>query len=725
MISRREWTQHILLKSLCSPKREEVNNKIIADIKPEYFSSNLYRKSLRLVKQHYDDTGDFYTWSELIGLPELGTKNATKLKALELRRLKLKQTDDSLNLPSNEKQYTTFIKRTLHDAKHLKLIELQNELSEGLQVDDMTTESLEPLLDLVKATVQEIDTFKVNRGSLFEINDKNAKSKIKELYHNMKNNFIIPTGFTAFDNVNMGIPLDSLFVIAAKSGCGKSSMLLQYFINARKQGARCCLLPLEMSEEQMLIRLASNLLEIPANELLKGLKKYYKKIIKAIREFCAPLNNNDPGCIHFYMPEMGETLPDVLEKLQTYKYDIIGVDYLNLLTQTSTEKWESLYNDSAYAKRFASKNRTQVVLLAQLDDKTDDIRYSKGLKEHACVIADSFITTSTGFIRFEDIINVNDEKGFHKLAKPIEVITECNQITTVDTYYVNGKAPVFRITQDDGNYHICTENHKFKVLQDSQLYWKEVKTLKVGDCLIQNKYHKFNNSIQTITIGNEVIECNNNIAKMLGKILSNSTDIDYINPMLYNIPGISKNNHECYVPDQIMNSPEYIIRDFIKTVITFNVYTSNSPEMLRRLQLLLNRLDISCSVEGDKLYIDINDFVPNVRHIISIELVGYEMTYDLVVPVTHNYVLNGMVSHNSNMWTWNQQVQDIMENQRVDINQIKARNQNPVPFPLKTDLACSKFSDWIEDMGSSKPYKKKDKSLSKGFDSTGSDVPDD
>jgi hypothetical protein len=147
--------------------------------------------------------------------------------------------------------------------------------------------------------------------------------------------------------------------------------------------------------------------------------------------------------------------------------------------------------------------------------------------------------------------------------------------------------------------------------------------------------------------------------------------------------------------------------------------------MLRRLQLLLNRLDISCSVEGDKLYIDINDFVPNVRHIISIELVGYEMTYDLVVPVTHNYVLNGMVSHNSNMWTWNQQVQDIMENQRVDINQIKARNQNPVPFPLKTDLACSKFSDWIEDMGSSKPYKKKDKSLSKGFDSTGSDVPDD
>jgi len=624
VITQREWTQHILLKSLCSPSREKVNRLIIADIRPEYFSSNMYRKSLRLVKEHFEEDGVFYTWSEFLKSPKLGDSNSRKIKALEQRRKTLVKEDDSYQLPSTKEEYITFFKRVQHDAKHLKLVDLQNELSDKLEVE-MDEESLAPLLELVRDTISEIDQLKMNKGALFEVSKKTVKDKLKEFYKNLKNRFFVPTGFRDFDNINIGIPLDSLFVMAAPTGCGKSSMCLQYLINATKAGARCCLLPLEMSEEQMIIRLASNLLEIPANELVKDLKRYYKKIIRAVTDFV----ENSEGVLHFYIPDMEEDLPEVLTKLATNQYDIIAVDYINLLAQMSKEKWEALDKAGIYAKRYAGKHKTQILFLAQLDKNTGDTRYSKALMEHACIVPETKILTTKGYITLEEIIGYdnilaskNKSKGFYKFSDRypyIDVISIDNKIKRVNMYYNNGIADVYKVTLSNEMSIICTGNHKFYTPEDA---WKKLDNLDINDYIAIDVHHAFPN-------------------------------------------GYSK--------------------------------------------------------------------------IFNIDYLGKRPTFDLSVPDTHCYVANGILSHNSNMWSWNHTLQDIMENQKIDIQQPKARNQNPIPFSLRANLACSKFTDYIEDMDDNynkkKKYNNNNKSdesrrekvepLSKGFDAGGSDVPDD
>lgn len=424
----REWTQHILIKSLCSSSKVKVNTSIITKIRSEFFTTPLYKKSFRLIREHFDETGTFYTWSEFLKSPDLGISQERSLRAIEKRRKLLKQEDDSLELPETEEQYTSFLNRVIFDSKHLKLIELQNNLSDILN-KEITPEKLQEGLSLLSDTTKDIDNLRLNSGELFKINYSDSIAVMKNFYKQLKSDFFIPTGFHAFDSINLGIPLDSLFVIAAKSGCGKSSMALQYLINAKEQGARCCLLPLEMSKEQMISRLVSNKLQIPIHELNKNLNKYWKKFKLVIKDFCSPKFQNDDSCLHFYEPDVLETLEEALIKLIPYKYNIICVDYINLMAQSAKDKWESLVNDANYAKRYATKYKTQIVLLAQLDDKTEDIRYSRGLKEAASNMW--YWTESAQDIKEAHRVVINQPKSRNQDPTPFPLMADlsCSRFT--------------------------------------------------------------------------------------------------------------------------------------------------------------------------------------------------------------------------------------------------------------------------------------------------------
>lgn len=793
MITSREWTQHILLKSLCSANREAVNAQIIGDLRPEYFTSNLYRKSFRLVKEHYEDTGNFYTWTEFIKLPQLGESNSRKIKALELRRKTLCKTDESLLLPKTKQSYITFFERLQHDAKHVKLVELQNELSDKLDVE-MDSESLAPLLDLVRDTINEIDMLRINKGVLFEVSEQTVKDKLKEFYKNLKNRFFIPTGFKDFDDINIGIPLDSLFVMAAPTGCGKSSLLLQYLINAARHGARVCLLPLEMSEEQMLIRLASNLLEIPANELVKDLKKYYKRIIKCITKFLAETE----GVIHFYTPDIEETLPETLSKLSMNNYDIIAVDYINLMAQMKSEKWESLDVAGIYAKRFAGKNKTQIVFLAQLDKNTGDTRYSKALMEHACLTGDNLVNTPDGFVRIDDICNKR-KRGFYDIER--KVINMNNEEEVACKFYVNGIDRVYRMTLYDGRTIYCTKNHKFLVAGYNELQWKRLEDIKCSDFVMKSNYTSFNTKDIYLKNNSYIDKYTEDFAYVLAGILlrgyidknqmyiicnttmnpnyfltlksklisifgdnfveeSNSYG-SYLNctsskiiDFLYNLLNEKGNIN---LPVDLMNCKKEIVASFIRSAFEYSdYYIYGSNRVLRRLQLLLDKFRLDSFIQYKRLRVNnINEVIKVINgecspsnfivkpyissrlnqevearnmsfcKISGIQYVGEQQTFDLTVQDTHSYTTSGIICHNSNMWSWNHTLQDIMENQKIDIVQQKARNQNPIPFSLKANLACSRFENYIQDMDNNYQRKrKKAEPLSKGFDAGGSDVPD-
>lgn len=374
----REWTQHLIIRSLTSPQRKDINRKIISDISPEFFTSSAYKKAMKLIYEHYSETNSFLTWGELLLNPNLSEKTSTFLRGREIRRKKLRENDDSFVLPIDKEGYKSLIKRSQHDARLSKLFELQNELTTELK-ENLTPDQLEPLLTLCTDTVSNISNLKTKKGNHFEVTRDSVKNSLKEFYKQVKNNFFLPTGFTAFDSVNLGLPLDSFMLISGKSGTGKSALATQLSINFKRAGARVCFMPLEMSEEQMLLRFASNFLTIPVNELVRNLKIYYKDIVRSItRELV-----KGEGCFHFYTPDIDETYPDALTRVRDYQYDVTIADYIGLFNQMHPEQSKSLDMSTRFGKLHATKYRSLTIALCQLDDEADRIRYARAMKEHA------------------------------------------------------------------------------------------------------------------------------------------------------------------------------------------------------------------------------------------------------------------------------------------------------------------------------------------------------
>jgi replicative DNA helicase len=248
----------------------------------------------------------------------------------------------------------------------------------------MTTEEVENLIIHTRDSLARVESLALTKGKLFEVTGQNVRTRFKQFYKELKNRMFLPTGYKAFDDMNIGIPRDSLWVIAGKTGCGKSSLALDVLMNMKERGARVCLLPLEMSVEQMLIRMGANLIGVPANEIMRDFKRFYKPMVKAVDDFLHE-SPDDPSCFHFYVPEEGESLSQALKTCAVQNYDIIAVDYLGLMAPEDgeTEQWKSLDKAGRRAKRWATANKTCVCVLAQLDEKSDDIRYAKALKEHA------------------------------------------------------------------------------------------------------------------------------------------------------------------------------------------------------------------------------------------------------------------------------------------------------------------------------------------------------
>ncbi len=323
------------------------------------------------------------SWTEVISDSTLDESISNKLRAYEIKRLSVSKKDPSLELPITYENYSGLISDLKSNSSQIELINLQNILTEKLQTE-LTNDELESLVNTVTLTTEKISSRSFSKEKLFKVKADSVKKRLKDFYLKLKDGFFIPTGFSEFDNTNVGIPLDSYFLIAGKTGSGKSSLSIQLAINMKRSGARVCILPLEMSIEQNLLRIGSNLTKIPIVDIVKDLKIYYKPVVKALADFIH--NDDSPACIHFYEPDIDETLDKTLVILKPMDYDIIIIDYINLMAPMGGDNINqalSLNLASRYAKRYASIHKTIICMLAQLDDEADRVRYSRALAEDA------------------------------------------------------------------------------------------------------------------------------------------------------------------------------------------------------------------------------------------------------------------------------------------------------------------------------------------------------
>ena len=240
----------------------------------------------------------------------------------------------------------------------------------------------------------------------------------------------IPTGFADFDALSGGFQRSDLIILAARPAMGKTALALNFASHAAKSGFSVIVFSLEMSRNQLMMRLLSAEGRVDSSRLRKGelTEDELNRLHVGTRTIAGyPLGIDETG---------GITLMELRSRCRRWKkehgLDMVIIDYLQLMGATS-KRAESREREiaelSGGLKALAKELHVPVIALAQLNrgpdtrtdhrPKTSDLRESGSLEQDADMIL---------FVYRDEYYNKNSED-----AGKAEVIVGKNRHGSVDT----------------------------------------------------------------------------------------------------------------------------------------------------------------------------------------------------------------------------------------------------------------------------------------------------
>lgn len=200
---------------------------------------------------------------------------------------------------------------------------------------------------------------------------------------------LLPTGFRDYDNINGGLPEEGVFLLAATTSGGKSAVLLNILIQLYKNlNKSVCRVSLEMGDEQELSRLLSNISGVPLKKIKHNsmTMQERRRVNKAYKRF--KRHGKRKGCQFVSLsPTRGMSAQDVFRMTKPFGFPVVAIDYVGLLEGVDVDnQWQVLNAITREAKIYSRAAKCLVIILAQLDDVSDKLRYAKGMKEHVDVM---------------------------------------------------------------------------------------------------------------------------------------------------------------------------------------------------------------------------------------------------------------------------------------------------------------------------------------------------
>jgi replicative DNA helicase len=208
----------------------------------------------------------------------------------------------------------------------------------------------------------------------------------------------VPTGFADLDTMTRGLNPGNLVVIAGRPGMGKTSLALNIAEHvAIRENKAVGVFSLEMSQEELALRILSSEVDVPFGPLRSGhlSQKQWKKVIQTVKAVSkAPLFIDDsanPGLL------------EIASKARRLKAEVglhlIIVDYLQLMQETGRHENRNLEIASITRglKQLAKELNIPVIALSQLSRQPErrtrdhrpqlaDLRESGSIEQDADVV---------------------------------------------------------------------------------------------------------------------------------------------------------------------------------------------------------------------------------------------------------------------------------------------------------------------------------------------------
>ena len=165
-----------------------------------------------------------------------------------------------------------------------------------------------------------------------------------------------------------------------------SMLAVNLLVRQYRLGYNVCLVTYEMSERELLVRLLACISEVDLNKIITGKinPQERERIDSSWREFVliGALKGNSYSILN---PKGGSSsIAEIAFRVKSMKLDSLILDYINFLTTSGKEEaqWQALGNVAKASKVLAARLNCVVHLLAQINE-TYDLRYSKGIRDHA------------------------------------------------------------------------------------------------------------------------------------------------------------------------------------------------------------------------------------------------------------------------------------------------------------------------------------------------------
>jgi replicative DNA helicase len=297
-----------------------------------------------------------------------------------------------------------------------KLIWVSTEIaSEGYSSDA----EVEDYLDRAEKAIFEVTARKI-RPTFARMKDilRDTFTKIEQLYENKDLVTGVPTGYHDLDQLTAGLQPSDLIIVAGRPGMGKTSFVLniaQYAaIEIRKPVA---FFSLEMSKEQLVMRLLCSEARIDSHRLRRGMLKDsdWPKLTRAAGTLAeAPIFIDDtPGITTLELRAKARRLKSEAD------LGLIVVDYLQLMRGRGSYdvREQEISEISRSLKGLAKELSVPVVALSQLnrgvESRADKRPLISDLRESGAIEQDADVIM---FIYRDDVYNKEStEKGIAEI----------------------------------------------------------------------------------------------------------------------------------------------------------------------------------------------------------------------------------------------------------------------------------------------------------------------
>ena len=236
----------------------------------------------------------------------------------------------------------------------------------------------------------------------------------------------VPSLFHKIDSITGGWQKSDLIIIAARPAMGKTAFALSMARNiAVSQRIPLAFFSLEMSKEQLVKRLISNVCEIEASKLRSGdLQPYeWTQLDSKIMELKdAPLYVDDTSSLSIF-----ELRTKARRLVQEHKVEIIMIDYLQLMTASGSgvrfgNRQEEVSHISRSLKALAKDLNVPVIALSQVNREVtkregeeakrpqlSDLRESGAIEQDADIVC--FLHRPEYYKIYQSADNTQDYRG--------------------------------------------------------------------------------------------------------------------------------------------------------------------------------------------------------------------------------------------------------------------------------------------------------------------------